>query len=68
MNLKIIPNPDKEKRMEVAKAVKDNDGYCPCELQRTPYTKCKCKNFREQDYEGECHCGLFVKVIDNEES
>lgn len=42
MNLKIIPNPDEEKRMEVAKAVKDNDGYCPCELQRTPDTKYKC--------------------------
>lgn len=67
MNLKIIPNPDKEKRMEVAKAVKVNDGYCPCELQKTPDTKCKCKNFREQDYEGECHCGLYVKVIDDEE-
>lgn len=67
MNLKIIPNPDKEKRMEVAQAVKANDGYCPCELQRTPETKCKCKNFREQDYEGECCCGLWVKVIDNEE-
>ncbi len=67
MNLKIIPNPDKEKRMEVAKAVKANDGYCPCELKKTPDTKCKCKNFREQDYEGECCCGLWVKVIDDEE-
>ena len=68
MKLKIIPNPDKEKRIKVAKAVKANVGYCPCELQKTPDTKCKCKNFREQDHEGECHCGLFCKVVDDEES
>ena len=70
MKLRIIPNPDKEKRIEVAKAVKANDGYCPCVLPtaRNADTKCPCKNFREQDYEGECHCGLYVKVINDEES
>ena len=24
--------------------------------------KCPCKNFREQATEGECHCGLYMKV------
>ena len=40
---------------------KDNGGYCPCRLQKTPDTKCMCKEFREQE-EGECHCGLYVKI------
>ena len=69
MKLKIIPNPDKEIVKEVISKLKETGGQCPCVLP--PFwnddTKCKCKNFREQDYEGECCCGLFVKVIDDEE-
>lgn len=37
-------------------------GYCPCELEQTEDTKCLCKNFREQDEPGSCHCGLYEKV------
>ena len=50
---------------EIVKAIKDglkkNDGYCPCAIEKTPDTKCMCKEFREQEA-GECHCGLYVKV------
>ena len=46
---------------EIAAAVKANDGYCPCMREKTPDTKCMCKEFREQSI-GECHCGLYVKV------
>jgi len=42
-------------------AVKDNDGYCPCKLQKNDDTKCMCKDFREQK-EGECDCGLYFKT------
>ena len=70
MNLKIIPNPDKEIVKEVISKLKETGGQCPC--VPPPFwnddTKCQCKNFREQDYEGECHCGLWIKVIDDEES
>lgn len=46
----------------VAKAVEKNDGYCPCSLIKTEDTKCMCKEFREQDHPGKCHCGRYEKV------
>ncbi len=59
--LRIIQNPDGEVYNEVTKAVQDNDGYCPCELEKNTDTKCPCKAFREQKEAGECHCGRYVK-------
>ena len=41
--------------------LKENDGYCPCSLLKTPETKCMCKNFRDVE-EGICHCGLYKKT------
>lgn len=46
---------------EIQKALKTNEGYCPCRLTKTPDTKCMCKEFREQDA-GLCHCGLYRKM------
>jgi ferredoxin-thioredoxin reductase catalytic subunit len=60
--LKIIKKPDEETFKSVIAEVKANDGYCPCRLERTPSTKCPCKEFREQTTEGECHCGAYQKV------
>lgn len=54
-------NEDKELVAEIRQKLKENGGYCPCRLQKTPDTKCMCKEFREQE-EGECHCGLYVKI------
>lgn len=48
--------------------VRQNDGYCPCAIERTPDTKCMCKEFREQDAPGKCHCGLYEKVEDNKDN
>lgn len=59
--MKIILNPDKEEVQHIQQALKDNDGYCPCRLERTIDTQCMCKEFREQDI-GFCHCGLYEKV------
>lgn len=56
-------NPDKEEALQVMRAVKDNDGYCPCKLVKTAETKCMCLEFRNQE-EGLCHCGLFYKSKD----
>ena len=39
----------------------ENKGYCPCALEKTEDYKCPCKEFREQDVHGECHCGLYIK-------
>lgn len=67
--LKTIKNPDKEIVKEVVSKLKETGGQCPCVLPPlwNEDTRCPCKDFREQDYEGECHCGLNVKVISNEE-
>ena len=42
--------------------VDENDGYCPCLIERNEDTKCMCKDFREQTHPGVCHCGRFEKV------
>lgn len=48
---------------EVRQKLKENNGYCPCRIDKTPDTKCICKEFREQiekGISGECHCGLYI--------
>jgi len=54
----MIPNPDKEFVKRLRKRIKNNSGYCPCRIEKTPENKCPCKDFRE---EGECICGLYIK-------
>ncbi len=57
--MKIITvNPD------IAELVRQNDGYCPCAIEKTPDTKCICKAFLEQEEPGLCHCGRYMKVND----
>ena len=29
----------------IFKKVKENDGYCPCKLVKTPQTRCMCQEF-----------------------
>lgn len=45
--------------------VQSNDGYCPCMVEKTPDTKCMCREFREQPEPGPCHCGRFVKEAED---
>ncbi len=67
MNLKIIKNPNEKIYNDVTEAVIENNNYCPCKIEKIPENKCPCKEFREQDTEGYCHCERFIKVkIDNE--
>lgn len=58
--MKIRLNSDLELVNIIRKKLKDNDGYCPCVIEKNEDTKCMCKAFREQD-SGECHCGLYIK-------
>lgn len=55
---------------EIVKAVKEaldaNDGYCPCKIEHLPENECMCKDFRNQK-DGECHCGLFIKFLEEEQ-
>lgn len=39
-----------------------NEGYCPCAVIKNQDTKCVCKQFREQNEPGLCHCGRYEKV------
>jgi hypothetical protein len=58
--MKIKVTEDKAWAEEVRAALKVNDGFCPCSIERTEDTKCICKEFREQE-SGKCHCGLYEK-------
>ena len=59
--MKVRLNDDAAYVAEFQQRLKENDGYCPCRLEKTPDTKCMCKDFREQKELGECHCGLYIK-------
>ena len=48
---------------DIKKAIKENDGYCVCAVEKTPDTKCMCKDFREMEEDGLCHCGLYQKTF-----
>ena len=52
-------NPDQKFLEDILKAIKDNDGYCPCVVKRNEDTKCPCKEFRENKH---CCCKLYIEV------
>ena len=63
--MKIITNPDKEYAKEIRERIKDNNGFCPCRINKTEDTKCMCKEFRDMvanGITGECHCGLYIST------
>ena len=60
--MKIKLTDDVELRKQIQQALKNNENYCPCRLERTEDTKCICKDFREQS--GVCYCGLYIKEED----
>ena len=61
--MKIDVTPDKEEAKRIRRAIKENNGYCPCQLEKSERTKCICLNFLESDDEW-CHCGLYHKTKD----
>lgn len=62
--MKIITNPDKVLVKEVREGLKRTGGYCPCRVVKNEDTKCMCKDFLEYTEEGECYCGLYIKIKD----
>lgn len=42
-----------------------NTRPCLVHMQKTPDTKRMRKAFREQTTPGPCHCGLYVKEVQN---
>jgi len=63
--MKIRLNENAEIVKTVREGLKAKGGYCPCRMERTPDTKCMCKEFRDQiadpNFEGYCHCMLYYK-------
>lgn len=67
--VKVKLNPNKELVKTIREQLKANQGYCPCMLEKTPDTKCRCKEFRdmiEREEVGTCHCGLWVLTEDKQ--
>ena len=54
----------REVNPDIKKLVDENGGYCPCTVIKNEDTKCICKAFKEQKFEGMCHCGRFEKVVE----
>ena len=64
--MKIRVSNDKNTVEEVRKLLKENGNYCPCRLEKSEDTQCPCKEFREQEEPGECHCGLYIKEAEHD--
>ena len=60
MKIKVVDDPAIAE--EIRQKIRENDGYCPCRVKKTPDTKCICKQFLASKKEGSCHCGLYYKV------
>ena len=65
--MKVVLNPNKTVVATVQDGLKRTGGYCPCRLEQSEDTKCRCLEFREQmtdpSFEGFCHCFLFYKSL-----
>jgi ferredoxin-thioredoxin reductase catalytic subunit len=64
MNLPMIPdgmkyNPNAKTASLILKGLEKKEGYCPCEIEKSPDTLCPCKQARENQI---CRCGLYVKA------
>jgi hypothetical protein len=62
----VITNPNKEEFQMVSDAVRANGNYCCCATEKTADTMCMCKEFRESQETGFCHCRRFYKVRNSE--
>jgi ferredoxin-thioredoxin reductase catalytic subunit len=60
--MKVEVNKDKELVKEIRQKLKENNGFCPCSIIKSDDTKCICKDFRESQELGYCHCGLYNKT------
>ncbi|MBQ4060576.1 MAG: ferredoxin thioredoxin reductase catalytic beta chain [Bacilli bacterium] len=59
----ITINNNKEEAERIQRAVAENEGYCPCQIEKNERTRCMCLNFIEDEKEGWCHCGLYYKTF-----
>lgn len=62
--MKITINPDREHVDKIRGLLRKSGNYCPCNLKKNDDTRCMCKEFREQETTGWCHCKLYYKEIE----
>ena len=64
--MEIKLNPNKEIVNSIKEGLKKKNGHCPCRIEISDDTKCRCKEFRDQiddpNFEGYCHCMLYYKA------
>lgn len=54
---------NKEFIENIREKIKENDGHCVSKPEKTPDTKCICKEFKdkiERKEKGKCQCGLYT--------
>ena len=59
----INQNPDFLFRKKIEEKIKNNQGFCVSALEHSDDTQCICKEFKEQNHTGWCHCGLYYKTL-----
>lgn len=57
MKILVVPN-----TYDIKKAIDENDGYCPCKLEKIPENKCICEDFLKSNKIGKCKCGRYEKI------
>lgn len=62
LKMQICMNEDKDYVKMMQNKLKENNYYCPCSTEKNEDTKCMCKEFRDKQDEGFCHCMLYYKV------
>ena len=55
MKLKVIMESEEYKLFK--DSLKNNNGYCPCSIEKSDDTKCICKKMREEKI---CECGVYI--------
>lgn len=54
-------NPDNQHVKHVIDALRQNDGYCPCRVEKSDDTKCPCVPYKQGLG---CICALYVEADD----
>ena len=62
--MKIVENENKDIVAKIRAKLKERNNHCPCSIIESDDTLCMCKEFREKQDEGYCHCKLYRKVED----
>lgn len=57
MKIKVVPNTE-----DIKEAINNNNGYCPCKLEKIPENKCICEDFLNMNKIGKCKCGRYEKI------